>query len=115
MNSHEIQRRLESIGERFVVANFSSYAERLIELCDTLKDDPLCREHYESDIQWSLLSFLLNVARKPASSFGANKHDIGLGNRSSELENNENSKPMVALENRPILDSNEDLSVRTLK
>lgn len=114
VNSHEIQRRLDCVGVRFVVSNFSSYAERLVELCDVLKEDPLCQEHYESDIQWSILSFLLEVARKPTAGFGANKQNIGLG--SPLVGANENMETIeasngIVVPKRPIFDSTDNLSV----
>lgn len=114
VNSHELQRRVESVGERFVVANMSSYAQQLVEMCDKLKEDPLCKEHYESDIQWSLLSFMLDVARKPEIRFGAYQNKMGLNypvNEVNEPERNEPKIPNDIPKKRPILDSTDDLSV----
>lgn len=116
VNSHEIQRRMESVAERFVVANFSSYAKRLVELCDLLKDDPLCKEHYENDIQWALLSFLLEVSQKPVAGLEANKNEIRL--RATHSAVLEESRPLPSTDKPQIrtkLDSNEDLSVSIIK
>lgn len=124
VNSHEIQRRLESVGERFVVANFDSYAQRLVELCDNLKDDPLCKDHYENDIHWVLLSFLLEVSRNPVAGLEANRKEICLTknqcieeNKTATVAEKEDSGPSARTEHhveRAKLDSNEDLSVSML-
>lgn len=65
VNSHEIRRRINGLQERLSISNYQKYADRLDVLCSTLISDPLCEEHYETDVQWSVLCFLLEVAQRP--------------------------------------------------
>lgn len=81
MNSHEIRRRIDGLAERFMADNFTTYGEHFRELCDTLIEDPLCANHYEYDIPWILLHFLLELSKNPVGALAANK------NRSQLLEN----------------------------
>lgn len=78
VNSHEIRRRINGLAERFTIANYARYADRLKELCNNLITDPLCIEHYETDVQWSILHFLLEMSKNPVSALVANKDKIVL-------------------------------------
>lgn len=65
VNSHEIRRRINGLQERMSISNYQIYAERLDVLCSALISDPMCEKHYETDVQWSVLCFLLEVAQRP--------------------------------------------------
>lgn len=65
VNSHEIRRRLNGLQERLSISNYQQYSDRLAVLCSALISDPQCEKHYETDVQWSILSFLLEVAQRP--------------------------------------------------
>lgn len=78
VNSHEVRRRIDGLAERFVASNYTSYANRLKELCNSFVADPLCNNHYETDVQWSVLHFLLEMSRNPVSALSENKSQIPL-------------------------------------
>lgn len=65
VNSHEIRRRINGLQERMSISNYQKYADRLDVLCSALISDPMCEKHYETDVQWSVLCFLLEVAQRP--------------------------------------------------
>ncbi|XP_053950700.1 gamma-tubulin complex component 5 [Anastrepha ludens] len=76
-NSHEVRRKIEGIKEKFAVDNNLEYAEHLGRLCDEIIQHPLCMEHYEVDVHWSLLDFLLSLAHNPTGALRRNKEKIG--------------------------------------
>lgn len=78
VNSHEVQRRLDNLAERFANANYDPYASRLGQLCESLRSHPLCADHYETDIYWVVMHFLLEVARNPVAGLAANRSRIAL-------------------------------------
>lgn len=67
VNSHEVRRRVDGVAERFMADNYTQYGERLKKLVNEFVTDPLCINHYEYDIQWSLVHFLLEVSKNPLS------------------------------------------------
>ncbi|XP_011188868.2 gamma-tubulin complex component 5 [Zeugodacus cucurbitae] len=75
-NSHEVRRRIEGLQEKFAVDNNLEYAEHLGRLCDEIIQHPLCKEHYEVDIEWSLLDFLISLAHNPTGALRRNKEKI---------------------------------------
>lgn len=76
MNSHEVRRRIDGLAERFSTSNYAKYADRLKELCNTFIADPVCVEHYETDVQWSVLQLLLDLSKNPVSSVSQKKNHI---------------------------------------
>lgn len=74
------------MAERFMVNNYTAYGERFKQLCQALIDDPLCSNHYEYDIQWILLHFLLEMAHKPLNALAGNKGKIALHDREDDDE-----------------------------
>ncbi|XP_013099773.2 gamma-tubulin complex component 5 [Stomoxys calcitrans] len=75
-NSHDVRRKIEGIQERFCVDNSPEYAEYLGRLCDEVVKHPLCVDHYEVDVHWSLLDFLFALAYNPTGALKKNKHKI---------------------------------------
>lgn len=67
VNSHDVQRRIAGLMERFMAENRSHYSNVLGEMVESLTTNPLCLEHYELDIHWSLLSFLLDASQDPVN------------------------------------------------
>lgn len=47
-------------------------------LCDEITRHPLCIDHYEVDVHWSLLDFLITLAYNPTVALRRNKHKIDL-------------------------------------
>lgn len=56
--------------------NYTRYGERLKELVNKFVNDPLCTNHYELDVQWSVLQFLLDVSKNPVAALAENKEKI---------------------------------------
>lgn len=78
VNGHEVQRRLDNLAERFGQANYEPFAVRLSELCERLCKSPICLEHYETDIHWAVLNFMLEIARNPVAGLAQNRGRIAL-------------------------------------
>lgn len=66
-NSHEVKRRVQGVCEKFRVANYGDWAKKFTETVDTFVGHPVCTSHAEHAIEWSLLTFLLEVARNPVA------------------------------------------------
>lgn len=47
-------------------------------MCTRLINHPVCADHYETDIQWSILSFLLQIANNPVQYVVQNQDAISL-------------------------------------
>lgn len=73
-----MQRRLDNLAERFTQANHEPFAQRLSELGDKLCKNPICAEHYETDIHWAVLHLLLEIARNPVAGLAQNRRNIAL-------------------------------------
>lgn len=65
VNSHNVRRQYDGIIERFRVENLNKHADYLERLYHHLVQHPVCLNHYEFDIHWSLLDFLLSLAQNP--------------------------------------------------
>lgn len=74
MNGHEIRRRVDGLAERFMADNYTVYGERLQKLVQDFVTDPLCTEHYEYDVHWSVLHFLLETSKNPVAALAENKN-----------------------------------------
>lgn len=71
-----MRRRVNGLSERFMAKNYTRYAERLQQLVQQFVTEPLCTEHYELDVQWSILQFLLDVSTNPVAALAENKEKI---------------------------------------
>lgn len=71
-----MRRRIDGIAERFMADNYTQYGEKFKELAQEFVNDPLCTSHYEYDIQWSLLHFLLEVSKNPVAALSEDKNCI---------------------------------------
>lgn len=67
VNSHEIRRKISGLCERFTIVNRQRYADRFVELTNLLINDPLCIDHYTTDIQWSIIQFLFEISYNPVN------------------------------------------------
>lgn len=92
VNSHEIRRRINGLAERFTISNYPRYADRLKEMCNNLITDPLCTEHYETDVQWSILHFLLEMSKNPVTALAKNKDKIALEDVEDDDEANQRTE-----------------------
>lgn len=71
-----MRRRVNGLSERFMANNYTRYGERLKELVQQFVTEPLCTEHYELDVQWSILQFLLDISTNPVAALAENKEKI---------------------------------------
>lgn len=71
-----MRRRVDGVAERFMADNYTQYGERLKKLVQEFVTDPLCINHYEYDIQWSLVNFLLEVSKNPVAALSIDKNSI---------------------------------------
>lgn len=78
VNSHEVRRRIEGISERFMADNYTQHGEKLKELVNEFVTNPLCTNHYELDVQWSIIQLLLGVSKNPVAALSKNKNSIKL-------------------------------------
>lgn len=84
VNSHEVRRRVEGLSERFTASNYVAFADRLTELCNSFINDPICNEHYETDIQWSVLHLLLELSKNPVTALVEHKNEIPLVDKEND-------------------------------
>lgn len=78
VNSHELRRQINGLGERFEISNYKRYGDRLKELCKSFCSHPICKDHPETEIEWKILCFLLNTSRNPIEGVVKNKQQIKL-------------------------------------
>lgn len=76
VNSHEIRRQINGLAERFEILNYKRYGDQLKELCKSFCFHPICKDHCETDIEYKILSFLLNTSRNPIEGITSNKQDF---------------------------------------
>lgn len=65
VNGHEIQRRIEGVGEKFAVSNYQVYSDSLRQWKDEITNHPLVANSDVADINWAVLQLLLDVACNP--------------------------------------------------
>lgn len=58
--------------------NYTQHGEKLKELVNEFATNPLCTNHYELDVQWSIIQFLLGVSKNPVAALSENKNSIKL-------------------------------------
>lgn len=71
-----MRRRINGLSERFMANNYTRYGERLMELVQQFVTEPLCIQHYELDVQWVILQFLLDISKNPVTALAENKEKI---------------------------------------
>lgn len=76
VNSHEVRRRIDGVAERFMADNYTQHGERFKKLVQQFVTDPICTNHEEYDIQWSVLHFLLEVSKNPVAALSEDKNSI---------------------------------------
>lgn len=116
VNSHELRRQINGLGERFEISNYKEYGDRLKELCNSFCAHPECKDHPETDIEWRILSFLLNTSRNPVDGVTKNKHLIRLSSVKEEADALESEDGIVVRRSSFVEQefSDSELSVRSL-
>lgn len=90
VNSHEIRRRVVGLSERFMADNHANYSQQLERIVENFVTNPLCLNHYEYDIQWKVLHFLLEVSRGPVGAL-AKQNELPLNESIEDDEKHENN------------------------
>ncbi|ALC48439.1 Grip128, partial [Drosophila busckii] len=83
-NSNQVRRDIDNLLERFRCEGMSAYADVLRQLSRTIMESPLCEEHYEVDVQYSMLDFLLSLTYMPTQN--VRKHRLQMGERLLAIE-----------------------------
>lgn len=76
VNSHSVKRQIAGIQERLEVESLKEYGDHLGKLCDDVVNHPICKKHYELDIGWAIVEFLIAIARNPVKELRANGANI---------------------------------------
>lgn len=117
VNSHEIRRQINGLAERFEILNYKRYGDRLKDLCKSFCVHPICKDHCETDIEYRILSFLLNTSRNPIEGIINNKDDFNFGAVKKEVSLIDEDKseliPRSSFREQEFSDS--DLSVSTYR
>lgn len=73
------------------MGNYKIYSDYLASLCEQIIHHPLCVQHYEVDVQWSLLELLLTLAYNPVVALCKNKDkiDLSLGKSRESTEDHD--------------------------
>lgn len=93
VNSHEVRRRIDGIAERFMADNYTQHGEKLKELVKEFATNPLCTNHYELDVQWSIIQFLVGVSKNPVAALSENKNSIKLADLDIDDDHDNDSTP----------------------
>ncbi|KAL5276802.1 TUBGCP5 family protein [Megaselia abdita] len=72
VNSHSVKRQIAGVQERLEVESLKEYGDHLGKLCDDVVNHPICKKHYELDIGWAIVEFLIAIARNPVKELRAN-------------------------------------------
>lgn len=77
-------RKIDGVSERFMAENYTKHGEKLKEFVQEFVADPLCTNHYELDVQWSIIHFLLGVSKNPVAALSENKNSIRIADFSND-------------------------------
>lgn len=73
--------------------NHTKHGEKLKELVKEFVADPLCTNHYELDVQWSIIQFLLGVSKNPVAALSENKNSIQIADLDSDDDDDDDVTP----------------------
>ncbi|XP_071532789.1 gamma-tubulin complex component 5 [Panulirus ornatus] len=65
VNSHAIRRSIEGLALKFTIHGQHHRAQQLTSLTSKFLASPLFKDHFETDIEWSLLSLMLHLSNSP--------------------------------------------------
>ncbi|XP_064087424.1 gamma-tubulin complex component 5-like [Macrobrachium nipponense] len=65
VNSHAVRRSIDGLCLKFTVHGQANRAQKLTELTSKFLQSSLFKDHYETDIEWSLLSLMLHLSNSP--------------------------------------------------
>lgn len=102
VNNKEVMRKIDGVAERFMAENYTKHGEILKELVQLFVSDPLCINHYELDVQWSIIQFLLGVSKNPVAALSEDKNSIRIADlyrRDDNVQDQQRSSAMNELVN----------------
>ncbi|XP_068217820.1 gamma-tubulin complex component 5-like [Palaemon carinicauda] len=67
VNSHAVRRSIDGLCLKFSVHGQASRSQKLKELTSKFLQSSLFKDHYETDIEWSLLSLMLHLSNSPTN------------------------------------------------
>ncbi|KAG7171532.1 Gamma-tubulin complex component 5-like [Homarus americanus] len=65
VNSHAVRRSIEGIALKFTIHGQHHRAQLLTSLTSEFLASPLFKDHFQTDVEWSLLSVLLHLSNSP--------------------------------------------------
>ena len=69
---------MDGLFEHLEISNYTQCADHFRKLYKIFINHPLCEQHYETDIQWSILNFLLDIGHSPVATIRENFKKIDL-------------------------------------
>ncbi|XP_064546592.1 gamma-tubulin complex component 5 [Drosophila montana] len=73
-NSHQVRRSIDNMVERFHYEGMLNQAEAVRHLSTLIMNHESWREHYEVDVQYSLLDFLVHMTHEPIQTMRRNRN-----------------------------------------
>lgn len=65
VNSHAVRRSIDGLSLKFTIHGQQNRAQKLSSLTSRFLASSLFKDHYETDIEWSLLSLILHLSGSP--------------------------------------------------
>ncbi|XP_069937273.1 gamma-tubulin complex component 5 isoform X3 [Cherax quadricarinatus] len=65
VNSHAVRRSVEGLALKFTIHGQHHRAQQLTSLTSNFLASPLFQDHFQTDVEWSLLSLLLHLSNSP--------------------------------------------------
>ncbi|XP_030379017.1 uncharacterized protein LOC115627479 [Scaptodrosophila lebanonensis] len=75
-NSHAVRRDIEGLIERLNMENMPEYASTMQHLCKLMLEHPKWKDHYEVDVQWSIVDFLITMTYQPIQNIRNNRLEM---------------------------------------
>nr|XP_045606882.1 gamma-tubulin complex component 5-like [Procambarus clarkii] len=65
VNSHAVRRSIDGLALKFTIHGQHHRAQQLMSLTSEFLSSPLFKDHFQTDVEWSLLSLLLHLSNSP--------------------------------------------------
>ncbi|XP_022216639.2 uncharacterized protein LOC111070426 [Drosophila obscura] len=75
-SSHEVTQTLNAVVKRFQEENMAPFGQAIKELSTKLVEDPVWQDHPQTDVQWSLLDFMLSMTNAPIQNVRRNRQQM---------------------------------------
>ncbi|BFG01927.1 uncharacterized protein DMAD_01569 [Drosophila madeirensis] len=74
--SHEVTQARDDLVKRFQEENMAPFGEAIKELSTQLVEDPVWQDHPQTDVQWSVLDFMLSMTNAPIQNVRRNRQQM---------------------------------------